>query len=62
MTIFATSFGLVLGAWRLRIRIDLDEPRAEEIDERPAAAYRDDGAFDRSAAKWRVCSPRTQTH
>ena len=58
MTIFATNFGLVLGAWRLRIRIDLDEPRAEELDERPP---RSDGAFVRGAAKGRVCSPRTPT-
>ncbi len=27
MTIIATQFALVLGAWRLRIRIDIDEPR-----------------------------------
>jgi hypothetical protein len=27
MTIMATQFALVLGAWRLRIRIDIDEPR-----------------------------------
>jgi len=25
----ATHFALVLGAWRLRVRIDLDEPRLE---------------------------------
>ncbi|HTJ28603.1 MAG TPA: hypothetical protein VMA36_20790 [Candidatus Limnocylindria bacterium] len=29
MTIIATHFSLVLGAWRLRVRIDLDEPRDE---------------------------------
>jgi len=27
MTIMATHFAIVLGAWRLRIRIDIDEPR-----------------------------------
>ena len=27
MTILATHFSLVLGAWRLRVRIDVDEPR-----------------------------------
>ena len=59
MTIFATNFGLVLGAWRLRIRIDLDEPLSEELDDRPAP--RSDGAFVRGAAKGRVCSPRTPT-
>jgi hypothetical protein len=32
MTILATHFSLVLGAWRLRVRIDLDEPREAEID------------------------------
>ena len=41
MTIMATHFAIVLGAWRLRIRIDIDEPREAELhDERvPAAAY-----------------------
>jgi hypothetical protein len=29
MTIMATHFSLVLGAWRLRVRIDIDEPRDE---------------------------------
>ena len=38
MIIFATHFAIVLGAWRLRVRIDLDEPRdADERDEREAA-------------------------
>lgn len=27
MTILATHFALVLGSWRLRVRIDIDEPR-----------------------------------
>jgi hypothetical protein len=31
MTIMATHFAIVLGAWRLRVRIDLDEPR-EDVD------------------------------
>jgi len=41
MTIVATHFAIVLGAWRLRIRIDIDEPREADLhDERmPAAAY-----------------------
>jgi hypothetical protein len=34
MTILATHFSLILGAWRLRVRIDLDEPREEDRDER----------------------------
>jgi uncharacterized protein YjlB len=39
MTIMATHFALVLGAWRLRIRIDLDEPRESELkDERAPQA------------------------
>jgi hypothetical protein len=40
MTIMATHFSLVLGAWRLRVRIDLDEPRESELREgdTPAAA------------------------
>ncbi len=29
MTILATHFSLVLGAWRLRVRIDVDEPKEE---------------------------------
>jgi len=33
MTIMATHFAIVLGAWRLRVRIDLDEPREEELRE-----------------------------
>ena len=32
MTILATHFAIVLGAWRLRVRIDLDEPRGDLID------------------------------
>jgi hypothetical protein len=32
VTIMATHFALVLGAWRLRIRIDIDEPRADVVD------------------------------
>ncbi|HZO95616.1 MAG TPA: hypothetical protein VFB22_17840 [Candidatus Baltobacteraceae bacterium] len=31
MTILATHFAIVLGAWRLRVRIDLDEPRDAEL-------------------------------
>ena len=33
MTILATHFAIVLGAWRLRIRIDIDEPRAADVDD-----------------------------
>ena len=36
MTIMATHFALVLGAWRLRIRIDIDEPREAELREHDA--------------------------
>jgi hypothetical protein len=32
MTIMATHFAVVLGAWRLRIRIDIDEPREDDIE------------------------------
>lgn len=43
MTIMATHFALVLGAWRLRVRIDIDEPRESELaaddGERGPAAY-----------------------
>ncbi len=33
MTIMATHFAIVLGAWRLRVRIDIDEPRESELSE-----------------------------
>ncbi len=36
MTILATHFAIVLGAWRLRVRIDLDEPREAELKDVPA--------------------------
>ena len=36
MTIMATHFALVLGAWRLRVRIDLDEPRESELKDEHA--------------------------
>jgi len=48
MTIMATHFAIVLGAWRLRIRIDLDEPREEAFDAGTAA---DDRAPATSAAR-----------
>jgi hypothetical protein len=39
MTIMATHFAIVLGAWRLRVRIDIDEPREHELrDEQPPPA------------------------
>ena len=44
MTILATHFAVVLGAWRLRVRIDLDEPRESELDERAFARDRRDEA------------------
>jgi hypothetical protein len=39
MTIMATHFALVLGAWRLRVRIDIDEPRSE-LAAQPARIHR----------------------
>jgi hypothetical protein len=36
VTIMATHFAIVLGAWRLRVRIDLDEPRESELKDEPA--------------------------
>jgi hypothetical protein len=32
MTILATHFTIVLGAWRVRLRLDVDEPREAELD------------------------------
>jgi hypothetical protein len=39
MTIMATHFALVLGAWRLRVRIDIDEPRESELAAEHGAAH-----------------------
>jgi hypothetical protein len=41
VTIMATHFAVVLGAWRLRIRIDIDEPRDAELrdEHAPVAAH-----------------------
>ena len=38
MTIMATHFTIVLGAWRIRLRFDIDEPRESELAETPAQA------------------------
>lgn len=38
MTIMATHFAMVLGSWRLRIRIDIDEPRESELQDGHACA------------------------
>ncbi len=35
MTILATHFALVLGSWRLRVRIDIDEPRDDPAERAP---------------------------
>jgi hypothetical protein len=50
MTIAATHFSIVLGSWRLRIRVDIDEPREAELngDRAPAAA---DGGWTSDAAQ-----------
>jgi hypothetical protein len=39
MTIMATHFAIVLGAWRLRVRIDIDEPRESELSEAHVQAH-----------------------
>lgn len=54
MTILATHFSLVLGAWRLRVRIDIDEPR----DERAGAA-RQDGRAERAPQRAALAVPST---
>jgi hypothetical protein len=33
MTIIATQFSLVLGAWRVRLRFDIDEPSEAQLEE-----------------------------
>lgn len=40
MTIMATHFAVVLGAWRLRVRIDIDEPRESELSDEPSTVAR----------------------
>lgn len=37
MTIMAAHFGITLGIWRLRLRIDIDEPRESELRDEPVA-------------------------
>jgi len=49
MTIMATHFALVLGAWRLRVRIDLDEPRHDNGD---SGTLADDAAQHAAAARY----------
>jgi hypothetical protein len=60
MTIMATHFAIVLGAWRLRVRIDLDEPREDHACDSGTLA--DDHARARSEAHGRplptMSSPR----
>jgi|GEM_PF-4650090 hypothetical protein len=50
MTILATHFAIVLGAWRLRVRIDIDEPRSDACDAGTAA---DDHAHTRPESRER---------
>jgi hypothetical protein len=50
MTILATHFSLVLGAWRVRVRFDIDEPRETELDESPVLPH---GAKERIPATTR---------
>ena len=61
MTIMATHFAIVLGTWRLRVRIDLDEPREDVVESGSLAddrARADSGSRDRqrsavsSAQRW----------
>ncbi|HTD37401.1 MAG TPA: hypothetical protein VK669_07795 [Candidatus Limnocylindrales bacterium] len=35
MTIMAAHFGITLGIWRVRLRIDIDEPRESELRDEP---------------------------
>jgi hypothetical protein len=52
MTIMATHFAIVLGAWRLRVRIDLDEPREDHAC--ASGTLADDHAHARSEAHART--------
>ena len=62
MTIMAAHFGITLGIWRLRVRIDVDEPREFELREQPAperlAADESAGAPSAAAS---VAPPRGAT-
>ena len=40
MTFLATHFSLVLGAWRFRVRIDIDEPHEDAIAEPASQRHR----------------------
>lgn len=58
MTILATHFSVVLGAWRIRLRLDIDEPREDALDDAtptapiPAAAERSAGRASDRVAPW----------
>jgi hypothetical protein len=54
MTIIATQFSLVLGAWRVRLRFDIDEPREVGVRE-PS------GAPEAGVGMNGSCSHRTPT-
>ncbi len=54
MTIMATHFAIVLGAWRLRVRIDLDEPREDAVD---SGTLADDRAQPASGARTGTRAP-----
>jgi hypothetical protein len=47
MTFLATHFSLVLGAWRFRVRIDIDEPPEDAIAEPASQRHR---SAERAAA------------
>ncbi|HWT05947.1 MAG TPA: hypothetical protein VN224_09350 [Xanthomonadales bacterium] len=51
MTIMATHFTVVLGAWRLRIRLDIDEPREDVVE---AGHVRDETSAANHAARYRT--------
>jgi hypothetical protein len=57
MTILATHFAIVLGAWRLRVRIDIDEPREAELREEPAPP----AGYAQNVAAAMASQPRTAT-
>jgi hypothetical protein len=55
MTIMATHFAVVLGAWRLRVRIDIDEPRESELREpsaQPAPARQPEASETLRVPTW----------
>ena len=60
MTIMAAHFGITLGVWRLRLRIDIDEPRESELRD-DAAPHTAAPAAEPAPADTPLAPPRGAT-